>query len=122
MRSRAQTRSSSGSETRLTTATSRATQSLPRLVGEQRRRPAYERAGDYVARIVQPERDSGEADQTSRPQERGCRRDAENARTPNAMAKATAAWSLGKEGSGEGAERRCVNAGCVTNGRGRSHR
>src|SRR5689334_19118014 len=45
----------------------------------------------------------------------------ENASTQKAIAKAAAAWSLGNEGSGEGADRRCVAATCVVNGRGRSH-
>src|SRR5262245_66691874 len=46
----------------------------------------------------------------------------ENARTAKAIANAAAAWSLGNEGSGDGAESRCVEAWCATNGRGRSHR
>lgn len=44
----------------------------------------------------------------------------ENARIANAIAKAAAAWSLGNDGSGDGADRRCVAAGWAANGRGRS--
>ena len=36
------------------------------------------------------------------------------------MANAAAAWSLGNDGSGEAADRRCVSPGCATYGRGRS--
>src|SRR3954454_15613314 len=46
----------------------------------------------------------------------------EEARTAKAIANATAAWALGNEGSGDGADRRCVIAGWAVNGRGRSHR
>src|SRR5262245_50860299 len=45
----------------------------------------------------------------------------ENASTQKAIANAAAAWSLGKEGSGDGADRRWVAASCVVNGRGLSH-
>ena len=45
----------------------------------------------------------------------------ENASTQKAIANAAAAWSLGNEGSGEGAESRCVDASWAANGRGRSH-
>src|SRR5512144_1606673 len=44
----------------------------------------------------------------------------EKARTQKAIANAAAAWSLGKEGSGDGADSRWVAASCVVNGRGRS--
>src|SRR6478735_3736796 len=45
----------------------------------------------------------------------------ENASTQKAIANAAAAWSLGNEASGDGADSRCVVATCVVNGRGLSH-
>jgi hypothetical protein len=46
----------------------------------------------------------------------------ENAKTAKAIANAAAAWSLGKDGSLLFAESRCVRAGWVVKGRGRSQR
>ena len=88
---------------------------------EQSSGPAYERTGKHVARIVKPERDSGEADQ-SRSREKEDAGTAGERENPERDGEGDRSVVTRKGGIGEGAERRCVNAGCVTNGRGRSHR